>query len=148
MPETEKMHFYLFLFCESHGFASARGMVVLSREAWPCLPRKRKKHVFSSSFFLSREARFCFRERHGCAFVRGTGVPLSERKKGRVSVFFFHERHGFASERGTVVLSRESRSCLLGNEKKTYFLFFFRDKESNHPSYAWFVSCYLLSDCV
>ncbi len=39
--------------------------------------------------FFSREARFCVRERHNCDFVRGTGVPLSERKKKPCSRFGF-----------------------------------------------------------
>ena len=53
-------------------------------------------------FFLSRESRFCFRERHGCAFARVTAVPPRKRKK-RVFSFFF------PSARVTIFLRREAR---------------------------------------
>ena len=60
-------------------------------------------------FFFPREARFCFRERHGCAFARVTAVPLGNEKKTRFLFFFlpresrfcFHERHGSDFVRGT-----------------------------------------------
>jgi len=83
----EKTHFLFFSFRYRHGFASARGTVVLSRESRPCLSEM-KKNMFSI-FFLSRESRFCFRERHGYDFARGTGVPLSEREKTVLPVWFF-----------------------------------------------------------
>ena len=61
---------------------------MLSRESRPCLMEREKQNAFSV-FFLSRESRFCFHERHGCDFMRGTGVSLSEREKTRApgSVF-------------------------------------------------------------
>ena len=76
----------------------------------------RKKRVFC----------FFFRERHGCASARGTGVLLSERKKTRFLDFF-----SFA--RGMVLLPPETRLCFherhgrasFENVKKTSFLFFF-----------------------
>ena len=52
------------------------------------MPLGNGKNMFSI-FFLSLEALFCFRERHGCDFVRGTGVPLSEREKNPCSRFGF-----------------------------------------------------------
>ena len=82
------MCFLFCFFCERHGFASARGTVVISSEARACLFRKGKKRVFYY-FFISREARFCFRERHDCDFVRGTGVPFSERGKNPCFRFGF-----------------------------------------------------------
>ena len=60
-------------FRESHGFAFARGTVVLLRESRPCLSETKK------TCFLF----FFFHERHGCDFVRSMGVPLSEREKTR-----------------------------------------------------------------
>ena len=60
---------------------------------------EREKNAFS--VFFSREAWFCFRQRHGCAFARGTDVPLSEREKNRAPglvfspgffIRFFHEK--------------------------------------------------------
>ena len=97
-----------FFFRESHGFASARGTVLLLRESRPCLSKV--------MFLLLREARLCFRESHGRA---------SRERKKNVILFFSFREHGFASARGTGVLSRESRPCLFGNEKNVFsFLFF------------------------
>ena len=83
-------------------------------------------------FFLSRESRFCFRERHGCAFARVMAVPLGKGKTKCVFCFF-HESHDFASARGTVVLTRKSRPCLSEREKIRVFCFFFF-RESVTPS--------------
>ena len=87
--------FSVFFSRESHGFASVRGTVVLSRESRSCLSET-KKNMFSV-FFLPRESPFCFHDRHGCGFARGTGVPLSERENNYApgSVFssgFFCEK--------------------------------------------------------
>ena len=150
--ERKKMHFLLFSFPKSHGFASARGTDVFSRESRPCLSKtkkmcflffffrnkhgfasmrvtavpfvneKRTRFLFSFSFarvtvLLSREVRLCFRESHGRA---------SRKQKKCIFYFFsFRDSHDFASTKGKVVLSRESRPCLLGNEKKHVFSFFF-----------------------
>ena len=97
-------------FCESHGPASRKGKkirvfwffsfarvtVLLLPEARLCFREshgrasfgKGKKRVFYF-FFFPRESRFCFHERHGCDFARGTGVPLSEREKTVLPVWFF-----------------------------------------------------------
>lgn len=71
----------VFFFRERHNFASARGMVVLSREARPCLLRNKKENVFSLFFPFARGMVLLSRERHGCDFARVTGVPLSKREK-------------------------------------------------------------------
>ena len=104
LSEREKQNAFsvAFFFRESHGFASARGTVVLSQESRPCLSEREKQNTFSV-FFLLRESRFCFRKRHGCAFVRVTAVPLGK-EKNTFSIFFllgesrfcFRKRHGCA----------------------------------------------------
>ena len=48
---TGKNAFYVFSFHESHGFASTRGTVVISREARACLFRKGEKNRAPGSFF-------------------------------------------------------------------------------------------------
>ena len=139
-------------FLKSHDFVFARGTVVLSREARPCLLETEKKRVFCFFFFrerhgfafargtdvplserkktyflfffLSREAQFCFRERHGCAFTRVTVVPLGNEKKDYL--FFF--------ARSTILLPWEARPCLLENRKDTLFLCFFLSQEAR----LWF----------
>ena len=96
MPfENEKKRvFCFFFFRESHGFASARGTVVLSRESRPCL-MEMEKNVFSVFFsfargmvLLPREAWLCFRERHEHASFG----------KGKTCFFF-----NFSFVRGTVL---------------------------------------------
>ena len=88
LSKREKIRvFCFFFFRESHGFAFARGTVVLSRELRPCLSETEKKRVFCF-FFFPRESSFCFHERHGCDFARGMGVPLSKRKKTVLLVRF------------------------------------------------------------
>ena len=89
LSEKEKNAFSVF-------FSFARGTVLLPPEARLCFHErhgrasfgKGKKRVFC--FFLPRESRFCFPERHGCDFAKGTGMPLSERKKNVLPVWFFH----------------------------------------------------------
>ena len=60
LSEREKQNaFSVFIFFrESHGFASTRGTVVISREARACLFRKGKNRapglVFSSGFFAKK----------------------------------------------------------------------------------------------
>ena len=100
--ERKKRVFCFFLFRESHGFASARGTVVLSRESRPCLS-KTKENTFSVFFsftrvtvLLPREAWLCFRESHGRA----------SRKGKTKRVFYF-----FSFVRVTVLLPREARLC-------------------------------------
>ena len=99
--------------------------VFFPQEARPRLSKTKRKNVFSTFLFVSREARFCFRERHGCAFARVTAVPLGN-EKNVFSVFF-----SFA--RVTVLLPREARLCFREShgrasrkgKNKTRFLFFF-----------------------
>ena len=125
LSEREKQNTFSvsFFFRESRGFASARGMVVLTRKSRPCLSKREKKYALSIFFFheshgrasrkwkktcflffpfarvavlLPREARLCFSESHGRA---------SQKRKKHVFCFFsFHESHSFASARGTGVL--------------------------------------------
>ena len=114
--KRKKNAFFIFFFHKRHDFASMRGTIVLSRESRPCLSEREKNTRFCffsfvrgtvvlsresllclseteknafSVFFLSRELRFCFHERHGCDFARGTDVPLSERKKETVLLVRF-----------------------------------------------------------
>ena len=145
------MCFLFFYFRESHGFASARGTVVLSRSHGHA-SRKGKKYMFF--VFFSRESQFCFRERYGCAFVKVTAVPLGNEKNvffvfslSRESRFYFHERHGCDFARGTVVISREARACLFRKGKKTmlpvrffhpvFFVWFFREKKVCQKLSTW-----------
>ena len=71
----EKNAFLFFSFRYRHGFASARGTVVLSRETRPCLSvsDRKTKHIFCffpsarGTVLLPQEARLCFREKYVCA---------------------------------------------------------------------------------
>ena len=63
--KRKKCIFCFFFFRESHGFASARGTVVLSRESQPCLLGNEKNTRFLF---------FSFRESHGFASAGGTVV--------------------------------------------------------------------------
>jgi hypothetical protein len=124
LTETEKNTFSVF-------FSFTRVMVLLARKGRLCFSeshdrasRKRKKTRFLF-FFLSRESRFCFRERHGCAFARVTNVPPRKQKKNAFSLFF-------SSARGTVVISWEARACLFRKGKKPVLpVRFFR------PVFSW-----------
>jgi hypothetical protein len=84
-------------------FPSAGDMVLLPREARPCLS-ERKKH-FSPS-------------------ARGTTVPLENRKKACFLFVFFPERHGFASARGTAMpLEKKNMYSFFFLRREAWFCF-------------------------
>ena len=117
-----------------------------------------KKHIF----FLSREARFYFRERHGRAFQK--------RKKMfsfffimREARFYFHGRHGHASRKHKTTcfllfsLPRKARFCFRKRHGRTswkwknMFLFFllqepwicFHERRGRAPE-KWKKTCFFL----
>ena len=95
----KKRIFCFFSFRYRHGFASARGTVVLSRETRPCLSvsDRKTKHIFCffpsarGTVLLPQEARLCLREKYVCTSWK--------RKRKYVFLpleawFWFRERHG------------------------------------------------------
>ena len=131
MPfENGKKRVFFFFFRESHGFASARGTVVLSRESRPCLSEREKQNAFSVFFSFAS---------HGFASASGTVVLsresqpclLENEKKNVFSLFSFREWHGYDFVRGMgVFLSKRKKTCAPGS---VFSSGFFCEKSSSKP---------------